>query len=77
MARNLSGPGVSRALVREALAKLLADQKEPVSARDLGTAVYHVLGNDRVSYSSVALALRQMQADGVARRTSDGLWVQS
>lgn len=75
MARNLSGSSVPRALIRDALAKLLADQPGPVTVRDLATAVYHFLDNDRVSYSAVALELRRMAADGLARKTDAGLWV--
>lgn len=77
MARNLSGAGVSRALIREALSKLLADQTEPVSSQDLATAVYHYLDNDRVSHSGVALELQRMAGDGAARKTDAGLWVAS
>lgn len=77
MARNLSGRSVSRALIRDALAKLLADQTAPVSSQDLATAVYHYLNDDRVSSTAVRLELGRMASDGLARKTDAGLWVAS
>lgn len=75
MARSMHGRRVKSDVVREALTKLLADQTEPVSTRDLVTAVYHLTGDDHIGNGNVAPVLRRMAAAGQARRTVDGLWV--
>ena len=66
--------GVPGSVIRDALTQLLARQTEPASVRDLVTAVYHLTGDDQVSYGNVTQGLRAMLADGVVERVDRGHW---
>lgn len=66
--------GVSGVVIRDALMELLAKQTEPASVRELVTAVYHVTGDDRVSYGNVTVGLRALAKAGRVRRTGAGMW---
>lgn len=65
---------VSGAAIRAALTELLAKQTEPAAVRELVTAVYHVIGDDRVGYGNVTQSLRRLAKDGVVRKTDAGMW---
>ena len=66
--------GVSGVVIRDALTQLLAKQPEPASVRELVTAVYHVTGDDRVSYGNVTQGLRDLLAAGAVERVGRGHW---
>lgn len=66
--------GVPGAVIRDAIATLLAKEAEPVPVWELVTAVYHVTDDDRVGYANVMLALRAMEAQGLVCRPSRGFW---
>lgn len=68
------GRRVSGADIRAALTDLLGKSAEPVPVRELVTAVYHVIGNDRVGYGNVTQALRRLAKEGAAQKTSAGMW---
>ncbi len=66
--------GVPGTVIRDALTQLLARQPEPASVRDLVTAVYHLTGDDRVSYGNVTQGLKDLRAQGLVERVDRGYW---
>ena len=66
--------GVPGTVIRDALTQLLARQPEPASVRDLVTAVYHLTGDDRVSYGNVTQGLKDLLAQGIVERVDRGYW---
>ena len=60
--------------VRDAVWTVLSKSSESASVRDLTTAVYYFLDDDRVGYTNVAHALRDLARDFLVERLPDGTW---
>jgi len=60
--------------VRDAVWTVLSKSSESASVRDLTTAVYYFLDDDRVGYTNVAHALEALARDFLVERLADGTW---